>query len=283
MRILTVDTSSRTVSAALMQDGRMEARFWAENGRTHSEALFPCIESVLAGAGVCVDQIDVFAAVTGPGSFTGLRIGVSAVKAMAYARAAWTVGIPTLDALAYNLAKYRCALSIPLIDARNNQVYAAIYGVPGEAAGSEVVDGSEACGYGSDDEKSSCGTVRGRVGGGLHRLSEEMAADIHVVADRMEQIIDTLYARRDISASPLELILNGDAAPQHFEFLRSRLPKVQCRCAAAEDLLQDAAAAARVADYLVSTGEGLTTPDLLTPKYLRPSQAERLRREREGI
>ena len=280
MRILAVDTSSRTVSAALMQDGRMEARFWAENGRTHSEALFPCVESVLAGAGVRVDQIDVFAAVTGPGSFTGLRIGVSAVKAMAYARATRTVGIPTLDALAYNLTKYRCALSVPLIDARNNQVYAAIYGEPGEAVGSEFG------GNVSDDStdiRSGGDAVCGRVGGGVRRLSEEMAADIHVVADRMEQIIETLYAQRGVSVSPLEIVFNGDAAPQHFDFLCSRLPKVQCRCAAAEDLLQDAAAAVRVADYLVSNGEGLTMPDLLIPRYLRPSQAERLRREREGI
>ncbi|MDR1440458.1 MAG: tRNA (adenosine(37)-N6)-threonylcarbamoyltransferase complex dimerization subunit type 1 TsaB [Clostridiales bacterium] len=127
MRILAIDTSGAPVSVAVAEDGKLLERIWLEHGRTHSETLMPCIEQTMAGLGLGADSFGAFAAVVGPGSFTGLRIGVSAIKAMAYARGVQTLGVSSLGSLAYNLLNYQHSLICPIIDARNDYVYSAIY------------------------------------------------------------------------------------------------------------------------------------------------------------
>ena len=267
MRILAIDTSSRAVSAALLQDGRMASKYWMEHGKTHSEALFPCIDAVLSGVGVPVEQIDVFTAITGPGSFTGLRIGVSAVKALAYANRAKTVGVSTLDALAYKLGKYHGTLLIPLIDARNDQVYTAIYTM------------AENCGQ---QTASEAGIINGvSENRAVFRISEEMAGSIQEAAQCIRQVLERLRGEKEIFDKSIVLILNGDAAQKHLEFLRASLPQVKCICAAEEDLLQDAEAAARLA-YIETENGRLLEPEMLMPNYLRLSQAEQMKKGKPG-
>ena len=131
MLILTIDTSGAAVSAAVaetdMNTGRILSYFWLKHGKTHAEALMQCVDAALAGLDLDIGGVDAFAAVSGPGSFTGLRIGLSVVKAFAYASKALTAGISTLDALAQNMESYDSALLCPVMDARRANVYTAIY------------------------------------------------------------------------------------------------------------------------------------------------------------
>lgn len=126
MKILAVDTSAMTASVALMSDGRLVAENSLNHKKTHSEKLMPMIDTALRESEIGVEEIDLFAVSNGPGSFTGLRIGVSTIKALAHAMKKPVVGVSTLEALAYNLFDVRGLVS-PIMDARRGQVYNAVY------------------------------------------------------------------------------------------------------------------------------------------------------------
>lgn len=126
MKILAVDTSAMTASAALMLDERLAAESILNHKKTHSEKIMPMIDSVLRESETEIEEIDVFAVSNGPGSFTGLRIGVSTVKALAHAMNKPVVGVGTLEALAYNIFDADGLVS-PIMDARRGQVYNAVY------------------------------------------------------------------------------------------------------------------------------------------------------------
>lgn len=126
MRILAVDTSSAVATVAIVDDERLVAEEILNNKLTHSETIMPMIKSVLDKAEIEVSDIDVFAAVTGPGSFTGLRIGVSAVKALAHAANKPCASVSTLEAMAYNFP-FSDKLICPIMDARRGEVYNALY------------------------------------------------------------------------------------------------------------------------------------------------------------
>lgn len=126
MKVLAVDTSSSVAAVAAMEDQKLLGEFLINNGKTHSQKLMPLIDQLLSSLELKPADIDLFAASSGPGSFTGLRIGIMTVKAMAYAAKKPVVSVPTLDALAYNIpdgGSFIC----PIMDARNNQVYTAVY------------------------------------------------------------------------------------------------------------------------------------------------------------
>lgn len=126
MIILAVETSARVASVALSNDGYTLAEFTLNNKMTHSKALMPLIEEMLNSLEFEISEVDVFAVSEGPGSFTGLRIGVSTVKAFAYTLDKPIIMVSTLEALAYNVypnAKKVCAI----MDARNNQVFGGVF------------------------------------------------------------------------------------------------------------------------------------------------------------
>lgn len=132
MRVLALDTSSETGGVALVEDGRLVAEYVLNLQRTtHSERLLPTVERVLQDAGLGSGQRpDGIAVAVGPGSFTGLRIGVMTAKAFSYAWRVPVVGVGTLEALAYQLsgaAPWAC----PLLNARNGNVFTALYDVRG--------------------------------------------------------------------------------------------------------------------------------------------------------
>lgn len=126
MKILAVDTSSMIAAVAVKEGNTLLGEYILNDGHTHSQKLIPMIMELMSGLGLQPTDIDVYAASIGPGSFTGLRIGVVTVKSMAYAVNKPVVGVPTLDALAYNLPPGD-KLICPIIDARNMQVYTAFY------------------------------------------------------------------------------------------------------------------------------------------------------------
>jgi len=126
MIILAVDTATKSASAAVIEDGQVRSEFLINHRTMHSRNLMPLVESAVKAADINKADIDLFASSIGPGSFTGVRIGVSTVKAMAYALKKQTVGINTLDCLAYDVCEYE-QLICPVLDARNKQVFCAVY------------------------------------------------------------------------------------------------------------------------------------------------------------
>lgn len=126
MRILAVDTSASVASVAVMEDGILLGEYSINNKKTHSQKLLPMIDELLKNLELRIEDIDYFAASSGPGSFTGLRIGITTIKALAYSVNKQVIAVPTLDALANNVAPSD-SLVCPIMDARNNQVYTAIY------------------------------------------------------------------------------------------------------------------------------------------------------------
>ncbi len=126
MRILALETSAKSVSCAVAEDGAVLAHSFQCTGLTHSRTLLPMVDAMLQNAELPLDSMDLFAVSAGPGSFTGLRIGVSALKGLAWAQGKPCVGVSTLYAMAQNLA-HADAMLICAMDARRNQVYNALF------------------------------------------------------------------------------------------------------------------------------------------------------------
>lgn len=126
MNLLAVDTSGPVAGVAVLKDGEVAYEGAAVNRLTHSVNLMPMIEEALGRAGLDVSEIGLYAAVTGPGSFTGVRIGVSAVKGMAHGAGKPCVGVDALEALAAGPC-LTDALICPIQDARAGQVYGAAF------------------------------------------------------------------------------------------------------------------------------------------------------------
>lgn len=126
MLTLALDTSCLTASCAVCDDGKVIGELTIQNGKTHSQKIIPMVKELLALLDKEFKDMDLFAASIGPGSFTGLRIGVVTVKGLAYSLKKPVCGVPTLDALAYSVPDFK-GLIIPMLDARNNQVFTAAY------------------------------------------------------------------------------------------------------------------------------------------------------------
>jgi tRNA threonylcarbamoyladenosine biosynthesis protein TsaB len=123
--ILAVDTSGKNLTIALANGKTILQNVFLETNNRHSAILAPLIQEVLEKQNMTVDNVDCFAVCIGPGSFTGVRIGIAHVKAMAYSLEKPCIGISSLDILAYSVKSNKNICS--MIDARNNNVYFAKY------------------------------------------------------------------------------------------------------------------------------------------------------------
>lgn len=126
MTILALDTSSLVSSVALVNPTTLLAELTIQIRKTHSEQLMPHIAQLLEFAGIKPNELEAIAVSIGPGSFTGLRIGLATAKAIAYAQDKPLVGVPTLDALAYSCT-VPGVMVMPLLDAQKDNVYYAVY------------------------------------------------------------------------------------------------------------------------------------------------------------
>lgn len=159
MYILAFESSARVASVAVASDGKIIARHSIDNGLTQSELLLPMAENMLKSLGLEFSDIGLFATSVGPGSFTGVRIGVSLVKGLAFGRGVPCVGVSTLDALAENL-RGLSGIIVPCMDARRSQVYTAIY---------------------SSDGKD------------IKKLTEDMAISISELFERLSELSESIY------------------------------------------------------------------------------------------
>lgn len=126
MKILALETSAKAVSAAVCENGKILCSGYQDTGLTHSRTLMPIVEHILKNTDLSMADLDAIAVAVGPGSFTGIRIGVSAAKGLAFAVDKPAIGVSTLAAMARNVA-FADGLVICAMDARRNQIYNALF------------------------------------------------------------------------------------------------------------------------------------------------------------
>ena len=126
MRILVIDTSGPVCGTAVMDEEKVYSEFTAQNRNTHSASLMPMIEAALKAAGTDLKDLDAVAAVTGPGSFTGVRIGVATAKGLAHGAGIPCIPVDALEALAVSAGAFD-GIVCPIQDARAGQVYGAAF------------------------------------------------------------------------------------------------------------------------------------------------------------
>ncbi len=230
MLIFGIDTCCMAATAALMDDTKLIAQTVISHDRTHSQKMMPQVETMMAHAERDITDVDCFAAAVGPGSFTGVRIGVATAKALAQAADKPCCAVSTLHALAFNNLTFSGILC-PILDARRGQVYNALF----------------------------------RGGRTLTRLCEDRAIAV-------EDLIE------ELKTQDKDVLFCGDGT---FAF-RSQLEEALGSRAFFASRMQNLNLAAAVAELaLMGEGETVTYGDLV-PKYLRLSQAERERLEKEG-
>lgn len=231
MKILALDTSGMVASVAVVQDGDLLAEYTVNHKQTHSQTLLPMLDAAVQMIQLKLDTIDAIAVAAGPGSFTGLRIGSATAKGLGLALDKPLIGVPTTQALAYNL--YGAAGVIcPIMDARRNQVYTGVYAF---------------------------------ADGRMQILQEQMAADIHQVIEKLNEL-----------GQPVTFC--GDGVSVYQEEIKAQIQLPAYFAPAHVNRQRAGAVAALAMEYLK---EGRTqTAAKHRPDYLRISQAERERQER---
>lgn len=146
MLILAVDTTTPNGSAALLDRERLLAEAAVAAAPTHSAVLLRSIDHLLAVRGAAVRDIEAFAVAAGPGSFTGIRIGLSTIKALAFASKKPAVGVSSLRALALKMKADGAGWTAPMLDARKGEVYAALFEASGGDPSAVVPEGAWAPG-----------------------------------------------------------------------------------------------------------------------------------------
>ncbi|NCA98941.1 MAG: tRNA (adenosine(37)-N6)-threonylcarbamoyltransferase complex dimerization subunit type 1 TsaB [Clostridia bacterium] len=249
MLVLASDTTGKSLSIALVKDGRLvgESRF--NLGYNHAVTHLPQVLALLDSCETSLAEVDLLAVTQGPGSFTGTRIGLSSFKAMAYAAHKPLVGVSTLETLAYPWRQVTHARVCPLLDARNGRVYAACYRTSGLLALAEGLPQSPL------------------VTPGNYQVAEFLL----LLAQQPEQ--DTLHQ--------MPILLTGDGASVALAAQKS-LPALQNLDLVRLDPIHDAPSAAACAllaeAYHAAGADG--NPFHLNATYLTPSSAERLRKEK---
>ena len=126
MIILSIDSSTPVAGVAISQEGKLLGEFMLQTKNTHSETMIPMIQQLLDEMQLSIDAVDAVAVTQGPGSFTGLRIGMATAKGLVQGGGKKLITVPTLDCLAYNLVHYPGILC-PIMNAQKKQVYTALY------------------------------------------------------------------------------------------------------------------------------------------------------------
>lgn len=127
MIILSVDSSTPVAGVAIVDEEKIWAESFLNIGNTHSQQLLPLIKQTLDGAGLSLKDLGGIAVNIGPGSFTGLRIGMATAKSLAQVKGLKLIGIPTLDSLAFNLNGFSQGIICPILNAKKQEVYTALY------------------------------------------------------------------------------------------------------------------------------------------------------------
>ncbi len=254
MKILGIDSSGMTASVALVTGDSLVSEYTVNNKRTHSETLLPMIDEMLRLAGTEPAELDAVAIASGPGSFTGLRIGAATAKGLALALDIPIVPVPTLEGLAYNLAGDK-RLIVSLMDARRNEVYAGAYRVSAESV--TIVLNEEALPVTELFEK-------------LNEIGEEVVF-----------VGDGIPVVKNILADSLKTGEAADDAKTAGDADNSRVLIVPYSFASMQNAAQRGASVAALGKLYFEEGKAINSDDF-APEYLRKSQAERVRDEKSS-
>lgn len=230
MLILAFETSAKAASVALLEDGRLLGESYQNTGLTHSQTLLVMAEDLLKQCGRTVGDITAVAVAEGPGSFTGVRIGVAAAKGFAWGGELPCYGVSTLEAMAESLGIYQ-GYVCPCMDARRSQVYNSLFYVNQ---------------------------------GNIQRLREDRAIALADLAGELKELTEPVF-------------LVGDGSALAFRTLSVQIPKLVLP--PEHRMHQRAAGVAILAAKKIAAGEP-GDGNVLTPNYLRLSQAERERMEK---
>lgn len=233
MKILALDSSGLVASVAVTEDDNLLAEYTVNYKKTHSQTLLPMLDEISRMIELDLESIDAIAVAAGPGSFTGLRIGSATAKGLGLALSKPVIGVPTVEALAYNLYDVP-GLICPIMDARRRQVYTGLYSF----------------------EQHQMKTVKEQTAMGIEELTEELNQKnqpVIFLGDGVAVYRDTIKEK---------LTVPFDFAPVHLN-------------------KQRAGAVAAIGARYYAEGKTETAREH-QPEYLRVSQAERERAEREA-
>lgn len=280
MKILGLESSGLVAGVAVVEDGILLAEYNVNYKKTHSQTLLPMLDEVRRMLELDMDTIDAIAVASGPGSFTGLRIGSATAKGLGLALDKPIVEVPTLEGLAYNLCGTQAKVC-PLMDARRNQVYTAIY---------EFVQPY------ADTLLDKQGVPLGRRSTPLDktaRLSdgEEATFDslpvLRVVEPQAAMDIGELLAKLNAldedatgSQASRQVIFLGDGVSVYQEIIREKMA-IPYMLAPANANRQRAGSIAALGEVYFRMGRTVSAAEH-RPEYLRQSQAERELAEKEN-
>ena len=231
MTILAFETSAKAASAALFREGVLLGETYQNTGLTHSQTLLSMAESLMASCGITPAEIDAVGVAAGPGSFTGVRIGVAAAKGFAWGKQLPCYGVSTLEAMALSLGVWD-GIVCSVMDARRNQVYNGIF-------------------------RASCGTCT--------RVREDRAISLEELGRELQEIPGTIY-------------LVGDGSELTHRTLKDTVPNL---APPPEHRRHQRASGVALAAAAQIEGGEVCDAASLTPNYLRLSQAERERLEKQ--
>ena len=232
MLTLAFETSAKAGSVALLEGEKLLGESYQNTGLTHSQTLLSMAEDLMKACGYTPDQIQAVAVAAGPGSFTGVRIGVAAAKGFAWGGELPCCGVSTLEAMALNLGVHK-GYVLPVMDARRNQVYTATF----------------------------CAQE-----GNLTRMTEDRAISLEDLKEEIKNLSDFVF-------------LVGDGSILCYNTLKAEIPNLVCP--PEHRMHQRAAGVGLVAARMLAQGETCDAA-ALAPNYLRLSQAERERLERQN-
>ncbi len=232
MRILAFETSAKAASVALMDGEKLLGESYQNTGLTHSQTLLQMAEDLLETCGFTPGEIEAVAVAAGPGSFTGVRIGVAAAKGFAWGGELPCCGVSTLEAMALNLGVHS-GYVLPVMDARRNQVYTATF-------------------YAEN--------------GVLIRKTEDRAIALEELKEEIKNLSEPVF-------------LVGDGSILCYNTLKEEVPSLVCP--PEHRMHQRAAGVGLSANRMLAAGEKCDAASL-APNYLRLSQAERERLERQS-
>ncbi len=232
MGILAFETSAKAASVALLKDGKLLGENYQNTGLTHSQTLLTMAQDLMKNCGVTPNQIQAVAVAAGPGSFTGVRIGVAAAKGFAWGAQLPCCGVSTLEAMAAYLGVYD-GYVLPVMDARRNQVYNALF---------EAEEGK------------------------LSRLCKDRAISLEELGAQIKNLKKPIF-------------LVGDGSILCYNTLKAEVQNLVLP--PEHNMHQRAAGVAIVAETMLQSGQACDAGSL-TPTYLRLSQAERERLEKQN-
>lgn len=235
MKIIGIDSSGLASSVAVLEDDKMVAEYTLNHKKTHSTTLMPMLAEILKMAEIDIKSVDAIGIASGPGSFTGLRIGSATAKGLAYSIGKPIISVPTTEALAFNIFGFTGIIS-PIMDARRNQVYNGLYTY----------------------EKGEFKVLVRERALGVEELIEEL---------------NTSYPEK-------EILFLGDGVEVYKDIIDEKLTPLHYY-APAQNSKQRAGSVAVLSEMYYNKGE-VESAFIHAPVYLRLSQAERERKEKEN-